>query len=113
MKLKEMIGTGADLARVRFLGAKIPVVAKISLNNRCHSRCSYCSCWYTPSNEMSTAEIVRIVDDLARLGTRRLTLSGGEPMLRNDIGEIIEAAAATGMKTDINTTGFLFRKRKD
>lgn len=108
-----MIGTGADLARVRFLGAKIPVVAKISLNNRCHSRCSYCSYWYTPSNEMSTAEIVRIIDDLARLGTRRLTLSGGEPMLRNDIGEILAAAAATGMKTDINTTGFLFRKRKD
>ncbi len=113
MKIREAIGTGIDLAQIRFLGAKIPVVAKISLNNRCHSRCSYCSYWYTPSREMATAEIARIVRDLARLGTRRLTLSGGEPLLRNDIGEIVGAAVATGMKVDINTTGFLLGKHRD
>ncbi len=113
MDLRKKLRVGLSLARVRVLGDRIPVAVRINLNNRCHSRCGYCSFWHTPSEEMSTDEVRRVVVDLARLGTQRLTLSGGEPMLRKDLGAIVDAAVDAGLSVDINSTGFLFDRRRD
>lgn len=112
MDLRTKLRVGLSMARVRVLGGRVPVAVRINLNNRCHSRCEYCSFWHTPSEEMSTDELRRIIADLARLGTQRLTLSGGEPMLRKDLGAIIGAAADAGLSVDLNSTGFLFDRRR-
>lgn len=60
---------------------------------------------------MSTAEVKQLIGELARLGTRRLSLSGGEPMLRADLGEIVDHAVAAGVSVSLNTTGYLLPKR--
>lgn len=112
MNLLQKAGAAAGLARVRFLGERVPVAARINLNNRCHSRCRYCAFWYTPSEEMGTDEVCGVIRDLARLGTKRLSISGGEPMLRDDIGAIIDCAAGAGISPDMNTSGYLFREKR-
>jgi MoaA/NifB/PqqE/SkfB family radical SAM enzyme len=113
MKLNEKARAARDMARVRLLGARIPVAVRINLNNRCHSRCHYCSFWSTSSDELSTSEWRTVIFDLARLGTRRLSLSGGEPTLRRDLAEIVAAAVSSGIATELNSTGFLFAERKE
>lgn len=113
MKLVQKARAAVGFAKVRLTGRAIPVAVRINLNNRCHSRCQYCAFWSTPSEEMATDEILRIVHDLAALGTTRISYSGGEPMLRKDLGRIIDATVDAGIAVGLNSTGFLFEKRKD
>jgi MoaA/NifB/PqqE/SkfB family radical SAM enzyme len=112
MKLTDKLAAGVGFARARLLGHRVPVAVRINVNNRCHSRCEYCSFWHTKTNEMSAAEICQIIRDLAGLGTKRLSISGGEPMLRADLGVMIDTAIEHGISCELNSTGYLFRKRR-
>jgi len=113
MRLGDKARAAVDMARVRLQGQRIPVAVRINLNNRCHSKCRYCSFWSTKTDELSTEEWCRVLRDLARLGTRRLSLSGGEPTLRKDLAQIVAAAVDSGIDTELNSSGYLFRERKD
>lgn len=113
MKARDKAAALLDMAKVRALGRRIPVAVRVNLNNRCHSRCRYCSFWSTPTEELSTDEWRRVIADLARLGTRRLSLSGGEPTLRRDLAEIVRAAVDHGIATELNSSGFLFAERRE
>ncbi len=110
MRPAQKIAAATGFARVRALGRRVPVAARINVNNACHSRCSYCSFWSTPTEEMDTATLCRVVAELAALGTRRLSLSGGEPMLRDDIDEVVACAAAAGISVSMNATGYRFAR---
>ncbi|MBI3207002.1 MAG: radical SAM protein [Myxococcales bacterium] len=113
MKAADQAAALLDLVKVRALGQRIPVAVRINLNNRCHSRCRYCSFWSTPTDELSTAEWRAVMADLARAGTRRVSLSGGEPTLRRDLEEIVTAAVDHGIAPELNSTGYLFDQRRD
>jgi MoaA/NifB/PqqE/SkfB family radical SAM enzyme len=113
MNLTQKAAAGLGLARVRVLGHRVPVAVRMNLCNRCHSRCDYCSLPYTPTDEMSTDEVARIVRDLAGLGTQCISLSGGEPMLRGDLGEIVDACVRHGVSVEMNSTGYLFSRRRE
>jgi MoaA/NifB/PqqE/SkfB family radical SAM enzyme len=95
----------ASLASVKLLGRSVPVAVRINVNNECHSKCRYCSFWHTPTEELSAQEWSVILLDLAALGTRRLSVSGGEPMLREDLGDILATAQDAGISVGLNTTG--------
>lgn len=71
---------------------------RISLTDRCNFRCVYCmpkEIFGTPTHfmpveeAMSRAEIVTIVGALSRLGVRKVRLTGGEPLLRDDIVPLV------------------------
>ena len=63
---------------------------RISVTQRCNLKCSYChrEGQQLTKDEMSPAEIVRIAKIAAGLGVRRIKLTGGEPLMREDILEI-------------------------
>lgn len=94
------------LAKVRFLGKKVPLAVRWQLTNRCPSRCLYCNLWQMPSEELSTKQVFSILDELVLMGTRRISFSGGEPTLRDDLGKVIDYAVGKGISTSINTNGF-------
>lgn len=80
--------------------------AKIKLTGRCNLRCAFCRIWQLDHpEEMTTAEVVRLVDDLAALDCRKIHFSGGEPTLRDDLVEIIAHAAGHGIKTALTSNG--------
>ncbi|MCB1155159.1 radical SAM protein, partial [bacterium] len=67
-----------------------------------------------PDGALLTAdEIARIVRIAAELGVRKVRLTGGEPLLRRDIVEIVERVASTpGIEeTHLTTTGLLLESR--
>lgn len=113
MKPSDKARAAIDMARVRLTGRPAFVAMRINLNNRCHSRCSYCAFWSTPTRELSTEVWCRVIRELADLGTRRLSLSGGEPTLRKDLAEIVATAADSGISSELNSSGFLFAERRD
>jgi len=59
--------------------------------------------------ELTSPEVHRIIDDLAKFGVKNLTLTGGEVFLRHDALEIIEHVKQTPMKLCVNTNGWYLR----
>jgi molybdenum cofactor biosynthesis enzyme MoaA len=73
----------------------------------------YTDCFNTPEQvrrELTTAEILRIMDELAEAGTLELCLTGGEPLARPDFFEIYEHAIANGFLVTLFTNGTLITK---
>ena len=70
---------------------------RLSLTDRCNFRCSYCAPLGLEQHEdpLSRDEVARLVSIFARLGVRRVRLTGGEPTLRRDLTEIVAAVGAT------------------
>ncbi|KHL00807.1 GTP 3',8-cyclase MoaA [Sinomonas humi] len=73
---------------------------RLSLTDKCNLRCSYCMpeeglAWLSKQAVLSAEEIVRIVGiGVDRLGVRELRLTGGEPLVRADVVEIVAALRA-------------------
>lgn len=82
-----------------------------SLTNRCNLRCKMCGIPTTPSkveDELPTAKVKEVVYQIKELGIRHLILSGGEPLLRKDLLDIIEFATLNSIEmVDIISNGIL------
>lgn len=70
---------------------------RVSVTERCNLRCTYCraeegDC--PKERELNTGEFTRIVSVFADLGVRKVRLTGGEPLLRKDIMEIVRNISA-------------------
>jgi len=83
---------------------------RVSLTDRCNLRCAYCmppeGLDWLPTPEVLTAdEIVRLITiGVETLGIREVRFTGGEPLLRRDLGFIIAATAALSPRPDISLT---------
>ena len=69
---------------------------RVSLTDRCSLRCSYCMPaeglpWIPSKDILTLAELVRVVSVAVDLGIEEVRLTGGEPLLRPDIVEIVAA----------------------
>jgi MoaA/NifB/PqqE/SkfB family radical SAM enzyme len=80
---------------------------------RCNLRCTYCSSPYLKTPELTTDQWLAVVDELADLGCRRITILGGEPLVRQDVPEIIERVRERGMSCVLGSNGVLVKRRID
>ncbi|MDH5450101.1 MAG: radical SAM protein [Candidatus Bathyarchaeota archaeon] len=76
----------------RSLTPNNPYHAQWLLTRRCNYRCKGCTVWREPQNqkELSTEEIKEGFGILEKLGVVEIVLSGGNPLIRDDIAEIID-----------------------
>ena len=82
---------------------------RVSVTDRCDLRCSYCipkgfKGFEEPANWLRFDEIERVVAAFARLGTRRFRLTGGEPLLRRDLPQLVGTLAALPGVEDLSLT---------
>jgi len=79
----------------RSLTPNNPYHAQWLLTRRCNYRCKGCTVWRESQNqkELSTEEIKNGLDILEKLGVVEIVLSGGNPLIRDDIAEIIDYAS--------------------
>ncbi|WP_309121505.1 GTP 3',8-cyclase MoaA [Paenibacillus sp.] len=91
---------------------------RISVTDQCNLRCVYCmpeeGLEFLPNDKMMTAEeIVKIVRVGAKLGIRKIRITGGEPLVRGDIVDIVSGIAAVEGIEDIamTTNGILLAKK--
>ena len=85
---------------VRSLAPNKPYHAQWLITRKCNYRCKGCNVWREQdSRELSTKEIKKGLDILKKLGVIEVVLSGGNPLLRNDIGEIINYASRSFVTT--------------
>src|SRR5882757_1010894 len=93
---------------------------RISVTDRCNIRCFYCmpneNVRFKPRDEiLSFEEIVRFVRVVLQMGVRRLRLTGGEPLVRSDVPQLVEQLAALPNIEDLalTTNGILLAEQAE
>ncbi len=82
---------------------------RISVTERCNLKCIYChnEGQMESSKEMKAEEIEKILEIASRIGIRYVKFTGGEPLLRNDIIDIVRAGRKYMEDVSITTNGTL------
>ena len=86
---------------------------RITITNRCNENCIYChhDGMVSSKDEMTPDEIYKICKIAKRLGVKKIRLSGGDPLVRKDIVEIVEKIGSLDFKDiSITTNGVLLEK---
>lgn len=89
-----------------------PVIAW-NITRTCNLKCAHC---YSDSDaqkydgELSTAEAMKFIDDCAAFKVPVLLLSGGEPLIRPDVFDLVRHAGQYGIRTTFSTNGTLIDK---
>jgi MoaA/NifB/PqqE/SkfB family radical SAM enzyme len=88
-----------------------PLFGHFYVTQRCNLKCDYCQAWEKMDmKELDTAATCRLVDVLDDIGIGVLSLTGGEPLTRPDIFEVIDHAKARGLYTKITSNGTMPRR---
>ncbi len=95
------------------LQQRIPRVACINLTALCSGSCEYCGSRTASPDEMTTAQLYSILDDLTEMGCRTIHLTGGDPLMRDDIGEIVQYANSKGLHCAFSSDGSNVLKKRD
>ncbi len=91
-----------------------PVLGTVVTNYRCNYRCVMCDLPGRDAElrgqgrkELDTAAMLRIVEEFSRIGASGIGFTGGEPLLRKDIFELLARTKRMGMFSHLNTNGSL------
>ena len=91
-----------------------PIISlRITLTNRCNVNCLYChhDGMVKSKDEMTADELYTICKIAKKLGVKKIRLSGGEPLLKKDIVEIVQKIASLDFKDiSMTTNGILLEK---
>lgn len=85
-----------------------PLWLLAELTYRCPLQCFYCSnpvAFASAGSDMSTTEWLRVLREARELGAVQLGFSGGEPLLRDDLEVLVEAAAGLAYYSNLITSG--------
>ena len=88
----------------------IPLGVQLDLTYRCNERCVHCYLDHDDHGELSLAEILGLLDQLADAGVFFLTISGGEIFLRPDLFDILAHARRLLFAVKIKTNAILIRQ---
>ena len=112
-KYKSAFTVGAKLVQAAVMRKRIPLYVGLFITERCNLKCIYC---FPDSpnrvvNDLPLEKIFSLVDDLYAMGTRYITLLGGEPTIRKDFAEIVDYITDRGIMTECGTNGYYTKSR--
>ncbi len=111
---RPLVKAAAQYTRAFLTGRRIPLYVGLFITPRCNLKCVYCfpdSPSRKGEKEFSRQEIFDMVDELYALGTRYIVLLGGEPLLREDVNDIIAHIARKKIIIEVITNGYFTRHR--
>lgn len=125
MRLKQKINywnsaLRLDLFRKRFelaglSSGRVPPPSYVlwDCTRRCNLNCLHCGASKEHyDTELSTAQVKAFIDQLAKLKVRTFAVTGGEPLLRQDLVELLSYASVLGIRTGVATNGFILDQSK-
>ncbi|MFQ5862920.1 MAG: radical SAM protein [Candidatus Brocadiales bacterium] len=107
-----------DIARTSraVLGASLgdgrarPFILSHLITNRCNADCPFCV-FKGEDQGLSTEEVQRLYRQAGELGFLSVVVWGGEPLLREDLPEVLQAARSSGLSTTVITNGYYLPER--
>jgi pyrroloquinoline quinone biosynthesis protein E len=92
-----------------------PYTLVAELTYRCPLRCAYCSNptdWPRHTDALTTEDWIRIFHEAEELGVVQLNLTGGEPLLRDDLERLVETARRLDLYTNLITSGIPVKRER-
>lgn len=100
------------LAYHQITQTRAPIITYILVTNKCQMRCKYCFVDHEAlPNEMTTEQIIELIDELYAKGTRMICLMGGEPLLKPGIEKIIDHIVSKGIICDMTSNAQLIKHK--
>lgn len=99
------------MKEIKMINKKLlPSTAALELTYRCNHKCIFCSCPWEANNdykesELSLEEWYRVIDTLIKYGVNGFTLTGGEPLMRDDVYSIMDYILFKGANLNIISNG--------
>ncbi len=103
---------GNSLSAMLQIRRQRPFYSTLFVTKKCNSRCVFCNASDNKSRVPSLDEIRRIIDECRDFGICAMTITGGEPMLRHDIFEILKYIESKGIAYSMVTNGTLWDEDK-
>ncbi|MCD6241352.1 PTO1314 family radical SAM protein [Candidatus Bathyarchaeota archaeon] len=111
-----LLSLGVRLYKGLFLnsiGLKSPIFCGHKVTYRCNLRCVMCPFWKRKEPELTLKEEKKILVKLRQAGVCLIAFEGGEPLLREDIAQILAFSRSLGMHISLVTNGMLLKARVD
>lgn len=113
MKLDVLGRVGLGAARARLGGHRAPLTTWLSVTNKCDASCGACGIPFRAQKELTAAQMHKLVDALAEAGCQAVVLTGGEPLVRKDLPEIVAHLAERGLWIRLETNGYRYPELAD
>ena len=86
-----------------------PLAVHLEIIGACNLACTHCFAGTLPRNQnpLQLSEMQNLFSELASIGSYRLGLTGGEPLMRNDLFDILDSATDSGLHPCLTTNGLL------
>ncbi|HVJ15673.1 MAG TPA: radical SAM protein [Polyangiaceae bacterium] len=115
LRKRDYVGYSAKLAS-RMLASRLfsrhrPLLVNIEPTHRCNLDCVYCDKVDARSPQMETQAALRMIDELAALGTVSVCFDGGEPLVHPGILALVQRAKTHGLRVSMSTNGMLLRRK--
>ncbi|MDD5085749.1 MAG: radical SAM protein [Candidatus Omnitrophica bacterium] len=107
---KSLFGAAKAIVKC-YLGRRTPIKVTQYITLRCNLDCEYCGRKNISVEELSTDEVKFYIREFRKLGTLFWSFNGGECLLREDIGELINYAKEQCLKCNIVTNGVLVPRK--
>lgn len=88
-----------------------PFYASFKVTHICSLRCSFCNVWKEKTPDLKKEEVFKVIDNIANSSIIVLSLEGGDPLMRKDLGEILQYAHQKPFYLFFTTNGHLLDKR--
>ncbi len=113
--LDDVSGEYAQIPEAEAAGLLTPQLLLAEVTHRCPLHCPYCSNpqeLIRAAEELTTNDWVRVLEEAAAMGVFHVGFSGGEPLARKDLPELVAAARAAGLYTNLITSAVGLTREK-
>lgn len=112
-KITQYSRLGLKLVCSKFSKRTWPISVSFHVTRFCNLKCSHCYAVLDTLDkpDPTLEQMYEIIDGLAKRGTLSIRLLGGEPLVRNDLPQLINRVKMNGMFCEMVTNGILLRKR--
>lgn len=95
------------------IGLEFPTRVSFNITRKCNLSCEHClsSSGIADPNELTTEELLGLVDQLKEAGKPTLAIGGGEPLMRKDLFKVLAHARKNGVPVSMVTNGILVNER--
>jgi MoaA/NifB/PqqE/SkfB family radical SAM enzyme len=88
-----------------------PFYASFKVTHVCSLKCEFCNVWREKTPDLKKQDVFKVIDNIATSSIIVLSLEGGDPLTRKDLGEILEYAHKKPFYLFFTTNGHLLDKR--
>jgi len=94
------------------LGEEVyPFYASYKVTHKCGLKCEFCNVWMEDTPDLPTEKVYKVIDNIAASSIIVLSIEGGDPLVRKDLGDILRYAHQKPFILFFTTNGHLIDKR--